>query len=225
MLSLELKDVVFRYGVARAILDRLNFSVAAGERVAVLGESGMGKSSLLRVVAGLERISEGQIHLNGKVVSSDSVHSAPERRNVGMVFQDWAVFPHLNVFQNVAFGLDCRGRSQSGRVRVEQLLEEFELVGLDSRSPSTLSGGQLQRVACARALAPRPHVLLLDEAFSSLDVALRQRIRAQVIHALTLEKITSVLVTHDPQEASEFAHRIFYLRNGVLLESGSLNAD
>lgn len=217
--SLELKDVVFGYSPQNPTLNGLSLSILAGERIAVLGESGIGKSSLLRVIAGLERISAGQIFVHGNLVSSNSYHEAPERRRVGMVFQDWAVFPHLTVFQNIAFGLEKRGRSASERDRVEQLLEEFELQGLGQRAPHTLSGGQLQRVACARALAPRPEILLLDEAFSSLDLSLRKRIREQVLRALEQEKSSCLLVTHDPAEAEEFAHRVFQLENGSLRSS------
>lgn len=219
ILSLQLKDVVFSYPGSPPVLDGLSLQVSSGERVAVLGRSGIGKSSLLRLVAGLERLAAGEIFIHGEKVSGHALHVAPEKRKVGMVFQDWAVFPHLTVFENIAFGLRSRGRAPAEQDRVKELLAEFELEGLQARMPSTLSGGQMQRVACARALAPKPEILLLDEAFSSLDASLRQRIRQQVVAALNLEKATSILVTHDPDEAREFAHRVLELRDGRLHEA------
>ncbi|MEN9825073.1 MAG: hypothetical protein RI953_818 [Pseudomonadota bacterium] len=216
--SLELRNVVFGYSNQEPTINGLSISIRAGERVSVLGNSGIGKSSLLRVIAGLERISAGMICLHEKIVSGPGHHELPERRRVGMVFQDWAVFPHLTVFKNIAFGLATRGTSPEDRGRVEQMLQEFEISELSGRMPDTLSGGQLQRVACARAIAPRPEILLLDEAFSSLDVDLRGRVRQQVITALEHEGTTSLLVTHDPIEAFEFAHRVFTLENGRLIE-------
>lgn len=222
--SLEMKNVAFGYRNSGLTLAGMSFEVGEGERIAILGESGVGKSSLLRVIAGLEKITSGQIFIHGRLVSSENVHCAAEERKVGMVFQDWAVFPHLSVFENIAFGLRSRGEKKNvERERVTQLLEEFELEGLALRSPDTLSGGQLQRVACARALAPRPEILLLDEAFSSLDVGLRKRIREQVIKALKIERATSVLVTHDPDEALEFADRVFQMCDGILLEAKTHN--
>ncbi|MEN9811116.1 MAG: hypothetical protein RLZZ488_2683 [Pseudomonadota bacterium] len=217
--ALEMLNVSFGYGSTKSTLQQLSLSVGSGERVAIVGASGIGKSSLLRVVAGLEKISSGEIHIHGDVVSSAEQFVPPEKRRVGMVFQDWAVFPHLNVFENIAFGLARRGREKLEQQRVEQLLEEFELKDLANRLPSTLSGGQLQRVACARALAPKPEILLLDEAFSSLDVSLRQRIRQQVLQALKLEKASCLLVTHDHDEAAEFADRVLEMRDGRLFDS------
>ena len=217
--SLEMKNVTFGYRNSGLTLAGMSLDVGEGERIAILGESGIGKSSLLRIIAGLERITSGQIFIHGRLVSAENVHCSAEERKVGMVFQDWAVFPHLSVFENIAFGLRSRGKQNQERERVKQLLEEFELEGLASRSPDTLSGGQLQRVACARALAPRPEILLLDEAFSSLDVGLRKRIREQVIKALKIERAASVLVTHDPAEALEFADRVFHMRDGILLDA------
>lgn len=217
--ALEIKNIYFGYVGSEPAIRGLSLTANAGERIAILGESGTGKSSLLRTIAGLEKINAGEISIHGQKISDDRFHTPAERRHVGMVFQDWAVFPHLSVFDNVAFGLSSRGKSSQDCQRVEELLTKFELLELAQRMPSTLSGGQLQRVACARALAPRPQILLLDEAFSSLDVGLRQRIRAQVLAALDSEKITCLLVTHDPAEAEEFAHRVVHLKNGRLSET------
>jgi iron(III) transport system ATP-binding protein len=214
--ALELKNIYFGYAASEPAIRGLSLAANVGERIAILGESGTGKSSLLRTIAGLEKISAGEIFIHGQKIADEKLHTPAEKRHVGMVFQDWAVFPHLSVFANVAFGLSSRGKNIQDRDRVEELLAKFELLDLAQRMPSTLSGGQLQRVACARALAPRPQILLLDEAFSSLDVGLRQRIRAQVLAALESEKMTCLLVTHDPAEANEFAHRILHLENGRL---------
>ncbi|MBM3381686.1 MAG: ABC transporter ATP-binding protein [Betaproteobacteria bacterium] len=224
ILSLQINDALFSYPGTPSVLAGLSLRVGLGERVAVLGQSGIGKSSLLRLIAGLEKLSGGEIWIHGEKVSSAQLHVPPEKRRVGMVFQDWAVFPHLTVFENIAFGLQRRGKDVSERSRVGELLTEFELQGLESRMPSTLSGGQLQRVACARALAPKPEILLLDEAFSSLDVSLRQRVRQQVVGALKLEKATSILVTHDLDEAREFADRVFELRHGCLHDASVVSA-
>lgn len=218
MKSLELKNVSFGYTQELFPLRGLSLSVNPGEHIAVLGESGSGKSSLLRIIAGLEKVASGEVVIDGEVVSSSAYHRPPEKRKVGMVFQDWAVFPYLSVAENIGFGLACRGKSQSGRERVERLLTSFELNELSLRAPHTLSGGQLQRVACARALAPSPRILLLDEAFSSLDLGLRQRVRAQVFDALRHEGVTVLMVTHDPSEAFECAERVFELKEGSLTQ-------
>jgi iron(III) transport system ATP-binding protein len=214
--SLELKNVTFGYRGVEPALINLSLSINKGERIAVLGESGTGKSSLLRVISGLERILQGEILIDGELIASSFFHLPAERRNIGMVFQDWAVFPHLSVIDNICFGLKSRGKNPADRARAEKMLAMFELDSLAHRMPSTLSGGQLQRVACARAIAPAPRMLLMDEAFSSLDAGLRQRVRRQVIEALEAEKTTSILVTHDQSEAEHFARRIFFLQNGTL---------
>lgn len=218
MKSLELKNVSFGYTQDLFPLRELNLSVNPGEHIAVLGESGTGKSSLLRIIAGLEKVVSGEVFIDGDLVSSNTQHRPPEKRKVGMVFQDWAVFPHLNVYENVGFGLPCRGKSQSGRERVERLLNAFELNDFALRAPHTLSGGQLQRVACARALAPSPRILLLDEAFSSLDLGLRQRVRTQVFEALRSEGVTVLMVTHDPSEAFDCSERVFEFKEGSLIQ-------
>jgi len=218
MKALELKNVSFGYTQDLFPLRELGLSVDRGEHIAVLGESGTGKSSLLRIIAGLEKVASGEVFIDGELVASCTHHRPPEKRKVGMVFQDWAVFPHLSVAENIGFGLTCRGKSQNGRERVERLLTAFELNEFALRAPHTLSGGQLQRVACARALAPSPRILLLDEAFSSLDLGLRQRVRAQVFEALRSEGVTVLMVTHDPSEAFECAERVFELKEGSLIQ-------
>jgi iron(III) transport system ATP-binding protein len=218
MIALELKNLTFRHRENEPTLSQVNLVVKKGERIAILGASGAGKSTLLRVIAGLEKVESGEVVISGRTMSSPAAHVKPEERKVGMVFQDWAVFPHLTVFQNIAFGLPNRGKTSEERDRVLTLLQKFELEGLETRSPSSLSGGQLQRVACARSLAPQPEILLFDEAFSSLDVGLRHRVRQQVVEALESERTTSLLVTHDPSEAAQFAQRIFQLFEHNLIE-------
>jgi iron(III) transport system ATP-binding protein len=204
---LSIESIAFGYTASKPLFQNLSLTMNAGERIAILGESGIGKSSLLRVISGLEKILSGTIAIQGRTVSSSQHHQHPSLRNVGMVFQDWAVFPHLTVFQNVAFGLRRCGKTEHERNHVHALLASFELTEFASRSPNTLSGGQLQRVACARALAPQPAILLLDEAFSCLNTSLRQKVRTQFIEAS--QNTSCILVTHDEQEAHEFGQRVF----------------
>ena len=200
------------------VLSDISIDVAPGEIVALLGPSGCGKTTLLRSVAGLEHIDRGTISVNGRLVAGRSQHERPERRRVGMVFQDWALFPHLSVADNVAYGL-AREERRSGRV--ESSLEMVGLAGAGNRMPSTLSGGQQQRVALARALAPRPSVLLLDEPFSNLDTGLRVQVRAEVHRLLTGLGITAVFVTHDQEEAFVLGDRVAVMRDGALEQFGT----
>ncbi len=188
-------------------------SVAQGELVALLGPSGSGKTTLLRVIAGLEVPDEGSVAINGRLVVGDGTWVEPERRRVGMVFQDGALFPHLTVADNVAFGEPASGR-------VEECLE---LVGLADRSrsyPHELSGGERQRVALARALAPDPDVVLLDEPFASLDAGLRVSLREEVAGILRRAGASALLVTHDQQEALSLADVVVLMRDGVVEQVG-----
>jgi iron(III) transport system ATP-binding protein len=193
------------------VLHGIDFDVAPGEIVALLGPSGCGKTTLLRSIAGLERIDSGMISLNGREVASPRYHMRPEARNIGLVFQDWALFPHMTVADNVAYGLARRGKAD------EQVAEVLALVGLDGlghRMPATLSGGQQQRVALARALAPQPSLLLLDEPFSNLDTGLRVQVRAEVHSLLTSLGVSAVFVTHDQEEAFVLGDRVAIMREG-----------
>lgn len=197
-----------------AVIDA-SLEVEAGTTVALLGPSGCGKTSLLRAIAGLETPRTGRVSIGGRVVSDGRTWVKPERRNVGMVFQDGALFPHLDMATNIAFGLRGSKRSEADqRRRVDELLELVELGGLGGRLPETLSGGQQQRVALARSLAPSPSVLLLDEPFSALDAGLRVQLRANVARILRDVGVTAVFVTHDQDEAFVMGDRVAVMRDG-----------
>ncbi len=202
---------------AQPVLDDVSFSLAPGGIAALLGPSGCGKTTLLRLVAGFERLRTGRILLGGKTVSESGVHVPPEQRRVGMVFQDFALFPHLTVARNVAFGL-VRATPEAQRARVDELLALVGLAGFGARYPHELSGGQQQRVALARALANRPPLVLLDEPFSSLDGELRERLAGEVREVLRHEGAAAVLVTHDQFEAFAFADAIGVMDRGRLAQ-------
>ncbi len=210
-------------GAARAV-DEVSVSVQAGSIVSLLGPSGCGKTSLLRAIAGLERPVGGSISIGDRVVSGPRVWVKPEHRSVGMVFQDGALFPHLTVAENVAFGLNAAHikASRSERAaRVGELLELVDLAGLGDRLPETLSGGQQQRVALARSLAPNPSVLLLDEPFSALDAGLRVHVRAEVARILREIGVTSIFVTHDQDEAFVLGDQVAVMRDGRVEQFGA----
>lgn len=197
------------------VLRHVDVSVEPGTVVALLGPSGCGKTTLLRCIAGLERIGGGEIRIGQATVSGPGVHVPPEDRRVGMVFQDWALFPHLSVAKNVAYGLP---RSERRNGRVEEALEMVGLGGLGGRKPATLSGGQQQRVALARALAPRPGVLLMDEPFSNLDAALRVQVRAEVHQLLADLAVTTIFVTHDQEEAFVLGDEVAVMDGGEIAQ-------
>ncbi|MCB1015543.1 MAG: ABC transporter ATP-binding protein [Acidimicrobiales bacterium] len=212
--GVEVRSVSKRFDAAPVLRD-VDLTVPPGAIVVLLGPSGCGKTTLLRTVAGLERPDAGEIRVGGALVAADGVHVAPEQRRVGLVFQDWALFPHLSVARNVAYGVP-RGPDRAERTR-----EALALVGLESlgdRSPATLSGGQKQRVALARALAPRPAVLLLDEPFSNLDTALRAELRTEVHRLLRALEVTAVFVTHDQEEAFVLGDEVAVLLDGRLVQ-------
>ena len=202
-------------GRSKPAVDGVSFTLQAGDIGVFIGPSGCGKTTLLRAVAGLERAQSGTISLAGQIVSSRAQHVAPESRRIGMVFQDFALFPHLNVANNVAFGLSHLSASQ----RDSRVGEVLDLVGLNTshkRFPHELSGGQQQRVALARALAPKPRLLLLDEPFSSLDVDLRERLAHEVRGILKAAGATALFVTHDQLEAFAIGDRIGVMHEGHL---------
>ncbi len=198
------------------VLDGVNLHVAPGSLTAVLGPSGCGKTTLLRVIAGFERADAGTVSVGGKVVCDARHHLAPERRGVGFVAQEGALFPNLDVAANIAFGLP-RAERRSGRVG--ELLELVGLTGLAERRPHELSGGQQQRVALARALAPSPRLVLLDEPFDALDASLRAQVRDEVRTALRESGATALLVTHDQEEALSLADLVAVLRDGAIVQA------
>ena len=198
------------------VLNHVSVSVAPGEIVCLLGPSGSGKSTLLRLVAGLETLQQGRIELNGNTLAADGVHLPPEQRNIGLVFQDHALFPHLTVADNLSFGLQHLGAEQR-RTVVTQRLDDIGLSGFESRYPHTLSGGQQQRVALARALAPEPAAMLLDEPFASVDATLRRRLREDARARLKRSNSPTIVVTHDPDEALELADRIAVMVEGRIV--------
>ena len=220
-MSVEAVGVKKRFGAIEAACG-VDFVAPKGELTAIVGPSGCGKTTMLRIIAGFEQPDEGQIVVGGVTVSDvgRGVHVPTDQRRVGMVFQQLALFPHLNVARNIDYGL--RGQSRDARrARVRELLALVDLAGLESRYPDQLSGGQAQRVALARALAPHPEVVLLDEPFSSLDVSLRADVRTQVRDILRREGVTAILVTHDQDEALALGDRVAVMLHGRVAQTGT----
>ncbi len=215
---LELRDIVRRFE-GRTVVDHLSIKLHAGEVTCLLGPSGCGKSTTLRIAAGVDRQDEGTVLVNGVIVSDDRIHLPPEARNIGLMFQDFALFPHLDVAGNVGFGL--KGPKAARDRRVRELLEKVELTGYGRKFPHQLSGGEQQRVALARALAPRPQVLLMDEPFSGLDDRLRDDVRDATLELLKAEDTAVLLVTHEPAEAMRMADNIALMRDGRIVQSGA----
>jgi iron(III) transport system ATP-binding protein len=204
---------VTRHIAGRDVVDQVSFDVADGELVVIVGPSGCGKSTLLRTIAGLDPIAAGRVVLDG----ADVTALPPEKRRIGLVFQDHALFPHRRVDQNIAFGLTHLGRSARAE-RVDELLELVRLPGVAKRYPHELSGGEQQSIALARALAPDPAVVLLDEPFASLDPSLRDDVRTDVVEALRLRNAAAVLVTHDREEALALGDRVAVMSDGRMLQ-------
>ncbi len=216
-MSIHVKQVSKNFSNFRA-LDRINLQVESGKLVALLGPSGSGKSTLLRAIAGLEKPDSGSIIINGH----DATHVDIRRRNIGFVFQHYALFKHLTIRQNIAFGLEIRkAPRQSIKQKVEELLELIQLQGLGDRYPGQLSGGQRQRVALARALAVQPKVLLLDEPFGALDAKVRKELRIWLRQLHNEVHVTSVFVTHDQEEAMEVADEIVVMNQGRIEQVGT----
>ena len=205
---------------AAPVVDRVGFGVAEGEIFALLGPSGCGKTTTLRLLAGFEDPDAGEIHLDGKRLCGPGHHVAPERRGMGLVFQEYALFPHLSVLENVRFGLRKLPRAERD-ARAREVLHLVGLNGYEDRAPHQLSGGQQQRVALARTLAPHPRLLLLDEPFSNLDALLRQATREEIRAVLKREGMTALLVTHDQEEALSFADRLAVMRAGRIEQTGT----
>lgn len=218
-MSVAFHDIDHSYG-AVPVLEAVNLSAAAGEVLCLLGPSGSGKTTLLRLAAGLERVQRGRIQIDERIVADAQQHCAPEHRGVGLVFQEHVLYPHLSVHDNIGFGLATLP-SETREARIADQLAAVDLVGFGQRYPHTLSGGQQQRVALARSLAPRPKVLLMDEPFASVDSNLRRRLRAQTRRVLKQQQTTTVIVTHDAEEALALADRMAVLEGGRLLQAGT----
>ncbi|MEZ5893033.1 MAG: ABC transporter ATP-binding protein [Parvularculaceae bacterium] len=216
-MSLVLRGISHRFGETLAVADA-SLEAAAGEIVCLFGHSGCGKTTLLRVAAGLEPLQAGEVMLDGAALASPGMETPPEHRPIGFVFQDYVLFPHLTVEKNIAFGLVGASDAQ-GRVRT--LLDAFGIAQLGKRYPHQLSGGQQQRVALARAMARRPKALLLDEPFASIDVALRKKLRDELRRVLKEQNAAVALVTHDAEEALALGDRIALMRAGKIIETAS----
>ena len=217
--ALSLEHVSHAFDGVLAV-DDLDLTVGRGKLVCLLGPSGCGKTTALRVAAGLERLQKGRVLMEGRVIADGQINTPPEARSVGLVFQDYSLFPHLSVLDNVAFGL----RDLASEARRKRAFEVLEQVGMASRSeafPHTLSGGQQQRVALARALAPRPRLMLLDEPFSGLDASLRHQVRDDTLHVLKESGTATLMVTHDPEEAMFMADSVALMRDGAAVQQGT----
>ena len=212
-------DHLSRRFSGRAVVDDVSLSVAAGQVTCLLGPSGCGKSTTLRMIAGVDRPDAGRVLIDGVEVSGPAGHLPPEARSVGLMFQDFALFPHLTVAGNIAFGL--KGDKAAKAARVDELLERVTLQGFAAKHPHELSGGEQQRVALARALAPKPRVMLMDEPFSGLDNRLRDGIRDTTLEILKEEGAAVVLVTHEPDEAMRMADEIALMRAGRVVQRGA----
>lgn len=216
MKVLEVRNVSKRFGEVLAV-DDISFSVAKGGILALLGPSGCGKTTTLRLIAGFETPDRGELLMEGEDISA----KRPYERNVGLLFQDYALFPHMTVAENIAYGLRFRGfNSRDGKARTDEMLALVKLSGYASRRPSQLSGGEQQRVALARALAINPKLVLLDEPLSALDAKLRQELRTEIKDILNRVGTTTIIVTHDQEEAFGIAERVIVMNRGVIVQEG-----
>lgn len=223
MSEVSFKNVAKQFGNT-VVVEDFNFKIHDGEFVAFLGPSGCGKTTCLRMVAGLERNTGGTIAIGNTVVSdaASGLFVAPEKRNVGMVFQSYAVWPHMDVFSNIAFPLKVKKLPKDEiHAKVAEILKIVELEGLEKRMPNQLSGGQQQRVALARGLVARPNVLLLDEPLSNLDAKLREKMRLDIRNIQQQFKMTVIYVTHDQLEATEMSDRMLIMHKGRIVQAGA----
>ncbi|MGS0680945.1 ABC transporter ATP-binding protein [Shewanella sp. 125m-7] len=218
MATLQVQQVVSDYQ-GQVVLKGLDLTVEKGEIVALLGPSGCGKTTLLRAIAGLQAISRGKITINNKVVASDESFTPSEQRGVGMIFQDYALFPHLTVAENILFGVRTRNK-KTRQTRLEEMLTLVKLEGLAKRYPHELSGGQQQRVSIARALAYEPEVLLLDEPFSNIDAKVRREMMLEIRQILKKHHVSAVFVTHSKDEAFVFADTLALFNEGRIVQYG-----
>lgn len=212
---IDLKDIHFKYEKEHPILTDLSFGLEKGEVAAIIGNSGSGKSTLLRIIAGLEKAIKGEMKIDSEIIFSNQYFLEPNKRNIGMVFQDYALFPHLTVSKNITFSLF----KQSKKYREEMLNKMLDLISLKDKKtyyPHELSGGQQQRVALARSIAQHPKLLLMDEPFSNLDANLKKQIRNDLKDILKKCQMTCIFATHDLEDARDIADRILYLEEGKI---------
>lgn len=212
MTYLKVKNITKSFGKSK-VLKNVDLAIEKNEVVALLGESGSGKTTLLRIIAGLENADQGEILLDERILENRQLFLKAEQRKVGVIFQDYALFPHLSVRQNVSYGLKKNETS-----KVDQILKSFELLEHAKKKPHQLSGGQQQRVAIARSIVVNPSLLLLDEPFSSLDQSLKRKVRSEISNLLRQQNIPSILVTHDPDDAMEMADKIAILQQGEIVQ-------
>ncbi len=216
---LEIRELTKTFNNGKVVaLNTISYDLEKGKILAIVGESGSGKTTLIRLISGLETLDSGCIFLKEKLMSSEATFVAPENRNVGMVFQDYALFPHLTVYKNIAYGI-YKGVDEAERVK--EMLALVGLSGMEKRYPHELSGGQQQRIALARALAPNPELLILDEPFSNLDVILRNQLRQDIVRILKKTNCTAIFVTHDIKDAIVVSDEIIVLRKGDVLQAGN----
>ncbi len=217
---LEVKNLSKEFEKDKPVVNNISFGIKEEEIFALLGPSGCGKTTTLRLIAGFEHLLEGEISLNGKILSRTGHHVAPQKRGIGFVFQDYALFPHMNALENVAFGLGHLPKHKR-EVFAEEVLCRTGMGDFKDRSPAALSGGQQQRVALARAIAPKPQLVMLDEPFSNLDAMLRDSTRKEVRGILKKAGMSAILVTHDQEEALSFADRIAVMNDGKIEQIGT----
>jgi|TARA_B110000003_G_scaffold164138_1_gene164081 iron(III) transport system ATP-binding protein len=211
---LEIKNLNHAYNENDSILKNINLEIISGERIAILGPSGCGKSTLLRLIAGLEKPNEGDIKISGDLVSSKDILVPPEKRNIGLVVQEKALFPHLSIQENISFGIKKNKEKDS---IVSDLLALFKIDGLKNKYPHEISGGEQQRAALARSLAPNPKFLMLDEPFSALDKDLKESLYEEISEVFLNKNSTILLVTHDMNEAEIMTNKQINMQNGKLL--------
>ncbi len=216
---LSLKNITKNFGTTEVLKD-INIDLNEGEILTILGASGSGKSTILNLIAGFEKQNSGRVGIYGEIVSSSVTFVEPHKRNVGFVFQNYALFPHLNVFKNIAFGIEKKDINRQ-KMTVEEMMKLTGLDGLEKRYPHELSGGQQQRVALARTLATSPKLILFDEAFSNVDAVLKSKIQSELVGIIKDSGVSAVFVTHDSKEALSISDKIAFLENGSVSQFSS----